>query len=457
MIYLKKTPLVLISFIFFLLSSMTFVAFADNSIPTRNLVGARLWQQGNSTRVVFEFETDFQYKVFTLKNPNRVVIDMPHVALKTSLNDLPLSQSIIKKIRSSRYGPHSLRIVFDLKNRARIKAFALNPSGNFSFRLVVDMIGSFKHPHVKTEPVYMTSDEVDGKAVEGRDIIVVIDPGHGGKDPGATGPRGIHEKNVVLAISKDIEHDVNAIPGMTTKLTRYGDYYITLRDRLRIARKDLADFFVAIHADAFHDRNANGASVFALSQRGATSEAARWLAEKENYSELGGVDLANKSRVLRSVLIDLSQTATIHQGLIVGKTIVNRLAKITPMHSMRVEQARFVVLKSPDIPSLLIETGFISNPKEERLLNNPNYRKKLAKAITAGIKAYFLAHPPPHTLFALKKRAKKYVVGPGDYLSKIAKRYGTSDAILERMNNLKSSTVRRGQVLLVPRTPTNGK
>jgi len=251
-----------------------------------------------------------------------------------------------------------------------------------------------------------------------------------------------------------LQHDIDSIPGMTTKLTRYGDYYITLRNRLRIARKDLADFFVAIHADAFHDHSASGASLFALSQRGATSEAARWLAEKENYSELGGVYLANKSRILRSVLIDLSQTATIHQSLTAGKLIVDTIAKVTPMHSYRVEQARFVVLKSPDIPSLLIETGFLSNPKEERLLNNSKYRKKIAKAITEGIRAYFWARPPPNTLFALKKTAKKYVVRSGDYLSKIARRYGTSNAILQRMNKLKSTIVHKGQALLVPFSPT---
>ncbi len=445
----------------FILTVITLLSAALNTAnaePERGLVGARLWQDKHNTKVVFEFETYFHYKIYQLHKPDRIVIDLPYTRLKTTLSDLPLRESIIKKVRSRPYDDHNLRIVLDLKSKvAKLKSYALNPKGNFSYRLIVDIQGAYHAPKKVSLPVYETQDDYHGKPIEGRDIIVVVDPGHGGKDPGATGPKGIHEKNVVLAISKDIQRDINAIPGMTTRLTRSGDYYITLRDRLRIARKDNADFFVAIHADAFHTRNAYGASVFALSQRGATSEAARWLAEKENYSELGGVYLANKSRVLRSVLIDLSQTATIRQSLSVGGTIVHQLESITPMHSTKVEQARFVVLKSPDIPSLLIETGFISNPKEERLLSSSWYQQKLAKAITKGIKNYFWLHPPPATLFALKKHAKTFHVKPGDNLAEIAHHYGTTVAILKRMNQLKSNLIAKGQKLLVPAKPTLGK
>lgn len=226
-------------------------------------------------------------------------------------------------------------------------------------------------------------------------IIVVIDPGHGGKDPGATGPRGIREKNVVLAISKIIQQKINEKSGFQAKLTRGGDYYLTLRQRLTVARKDKADLFIAIHADAYMNNDAVGASVFALSQSGATSEAARWLADKENYSELGDVkDFRGKSYMVRSVLLDLSQTVTISQSIQMGYMLLRTLKAITSLHHNIVEQARFVVLKSPDIPSLLIETGFITNPMEEDRLSDPHYQSKLAEAITDGVINYFNAHTP---------------------------------------------------------------
>jgi N-acetylmuramoyl-L-alanine amidase len=226
-------------------------------------------------------------------------------------------------------------------------------------------------------------------------IIVVIDPGHGGKDPGATGPRGTHEKKVVLAIAKRLQTAINSNRGFKAVLTRGDDRYLTLRYRLALAREYHGDMFVAIHADAFINATAHGASVFALSPRGATSEAARWLAQRENQSELmGGVDLADKDRTLRSVLIDLSQTATISASLKMGSGIITRLRTVVPMHANHVEQAAFVVLKSPDIPSLLIETGFISNPTEEQQLVMRSHQKKLAQAITKGIVHYFKTHAP---------------------------------------------------------------
>lgn len=231
-------------------------------------------------------------------------------------------------------------------------------------------------------------------------LIVVIDPGHGGKDPGTTGPRGTHEKDIVLAISKELQRVINQQPGFRAVLTRNRDYFIPLRQRLAIARKDKADVFIAIHADAYQDPFATGASVFALSQHGASSEAARWLAQKENYSEVGDVDLNNKSDVLRSVLIDLSQTATITTSLQLGGIILQQLDKVGHLHHSYVEQAPFMVLKSPDIPSLLIETGFLSNPEEEYRLRDAQYQHKLAIAISNGIKTYFSNNPPSGTLLA---------------------------------------------------------
>lgn len=429
------------------------------------MMGARLTQAGNDTRIVFEFDKATQYNIFTLTKPNRLVLDVTNTSLKTNLKLLPLQSTPINDVRIAPFNPNTLRIVFDLKSALKVKTSYLNPIDGYGYRLSVDLTdGTATSPETSTynstpATATETSSSAPVQAVTassvlssglGRNIIVVIDPGHGGKDPGATGPLGVHEKNVVLTIAKDIENDINAVPGMSTKMTRYGDYFITLRDRLDIARQDHADFFVAVHADAFINRDATGASVFALSQRGATSEAARWLAEKENYSELGGVDLANKSEELRSVLIDLSQTATITQSLDIGQMVVNSIAKITPMHSDDVEQARFVVLKSPDIPSLLVETGFISNPQEEQLLSSPWYQQKIAAAIAQGVRAYFWKFPPPDSLFALQKNAKKYVVAPGNTMAIIAARYQVTSAVLMRMNNLASSAVHPGQILMVP-------
>lgn len=239
-----------------------------------------------------------------------------------------------------------------------------------------------------------------------RNILVVIDPGHGGKDPGASGPHGVQEKNVVLAIAQALQTHLNGIPGVHAVLTRNSDYFIGLRQRLDIARLDKADLFVAIHADAYGNPNsqAQGATVFALSERGASSEAARWLAERENYSELGGVqDFSDKSRLVRSVLLDLSQTVTITQSLQIGQVILSSLQQLTPLHHNVVEQARFVVLKSPDIPSLLVETGFITNPIEEMHLNDRSYQDHLAQALSIGIEKYFWRNPPNGSIFTAKK------------------------------------------------------
>jgi len=238
-----------------------------------------------------------------------------------------------------------------------------------------------------------------------RPVIIVIDAGHGGHDPGATGPNGIHEKNVVLAIARDLQYLVDEQKGMHAVMTRDGDYYVGLRDRLAIARKDKGDMFIAIHADAAPEFSgeATGASVFALSLHGASSEAARWIAEKENYSELGGIDLDNipdQDNMLRSVLIDLSQTATISDSLILGRSVLHQLAGLSPLHHDVVEQAPFMVLKSPDIPSILVETGFITTPYEEEHLQDPVYQQAIAHAMLNGIKNYFNHYAPPGTWLA---------------------------------------------------------
>ncbi len=285
-------------------------------------------------------------------------------------------------------------------------------------------------------------------------IIIVIDPGHGGKDPGAIGGRGTQEKHVVLNISKYLQQAINKQPGFEAVLTRKADYYVGLRRRLTLARKYKGDMFVAVHADAFNNPKAHGASVYALSRRGATSEAARWLAVRENSSELmGGVDLADKGNMLRSVLIDLSQTATIRSSLAIGKELIGALKPIAALHNKRVEQAAFVVLKSPDIPSLLVETGFISNSREELKLRSSAYQRKVADALMRGIKMYFTRYPPRGTWLAYQRYGRqKYTVARGDTLSHIATRFSVSVADLKKANRLRENSVRVGQVLSIPAT-----
>jgi N-acetylmuramoyl-L-alanine amidase len=326
---------------------------------------------------------------FALQHPNRWVIDMANIQkLNNQVSGATLISTPVKQIRSSANQNNRLRIVFDLKNSL--------PTN--SFRVV------FTQPSTlpKQENIVQQSSSSITPTVRPKDVIVVIDPGHGGKDPGATGVQRIHEKTVVLNIAKKLQNLINQQPGFKAVLTRNGDYYLTLRRRLAIARREHADIFIAIHADAYPDPFAHGVSVFALSERGATSEAARWLAARENQSELmGGVELNDKGDVLKSVLINLSQTATIQASLLIGENMLDNMHYISTLHHSAVEQAAFVVLKSPDIPSLLIETGFISNVHEEIKLGNPNYQNSLAHAMMLGIKEYFLQRPPPGTWLAM--------------------------------------------------------
>jgi len=283
-----------------------------------------------------------------------------------------------------------------------------------------------------------------------RDIIIAIDAGHGGEDPGATGPRGTHEKDVVLAIAKDLRNLVKNERGMRPVMIRKGDYFVGLRERRKKARELKADLFVSIHADAFRNGRARGASVYALSQGSATSEAAKWLAQNENNSDLiGGVSLDDKDDLLGSVLLDLSRNASIAASLDVGSDVLQNLRTVGRIHKNRVEQAGFAVLKAPDIPSILVETGYISNRHEELQLRSKRHQKKLAKAILKGIKRYFDHSAPPGTLLAMADH--KHVIRRGETLSGIAEHYQVSQKLLRTTNQLASNeTLRIGQTLLIP-------
>lgn len=386
-------------------------------------------------------------KIFQLSAPERLVVDFPHTTLSFKLNQKNLSNQLIKTIRAGSPNPGTLRLVFDLNQKIQFDQKQWAASGATSgFRLILSSEGANASSPVNKNYVHRSP------AKNLRDVLVVIDAGHGGKDPGASGPRGTLEKNIVLSIALKLKKMIDNEKGMRAILTRKGDYYISLRQRLDMTRKYDADVFVAIHADAFINPRSKGSSVFALSQTGATSEAARWLAEKENYSELGGVDLSDlEDGVVRSVLIDLSQTATIGASLFMGNAVLSELGKFTTLHNEKVEQARFVVLKSPDIPSILVETGFISNPQEEAKLRSNSYQNKLSKAIFSGIKAYFWEHPPHGTYVEAMTEMKIHIVQAGESLSAIATKYQVSVKDLCARNQFsRCGDIRKGQKLMIP-------
>jgi len=376
---------------------LIFLIFSSTTSAVTNIHNVRVASYNpNTTRVVLDVSGEPQYHYFTLANPNRLVIDFIHGKSAVNLEKVKLANSTVKNIRSGTPDAKTFRLVLDITQPVTVSKFLLPFPGDLKRkRLVFDL---------NHQTVSKSSDNNPPKIIKKpskiRDVTVVIDAGHGGKDPGAHGQGGTQEKTVVLAIARELSRLINQQPGMHAVMTRDGNYYVPLRTRLQKTRKSKGDIFISIHADAFKNPKSSGASVYALSLKGASSEAARWLAEKENYSELGQVDLKDKDDVLRSVLIDLSQTATIGASLELGERVLDKLKAITKLHHPRVEQARFVVLKSPDIPSILVETGFISNPQEERRLKSLKYQKQLAQAIMSGINLYFRHQAPPGTWLA---------------------------------------------------------
>ena len=379
--------------------------FAHN-VFCATLQSIRINAGSKEQAILFNLSGNYQYRVFTLHHPERLVVDFDKTIIPRRVKNFTVANELISKVRYGSPSRYTQRIVFDLKYPVALS------SSRQRTNTADDTLVKIELQRDYTKSVLQKSvSQTRSRPL--RDVIVIIDPGHGGKDPGAIGLRNSREKHIVLAIAKQLKNLIDKQPGMRAVLTRNGDYYVGLRERMEIARKHDGDIFVAIHADAFGNHDSHGASVFALSPRGATSEAARWLAEKENYSELGGVDLSSlddKNDEIRTVLIDLSQTATISASLNMGSSVLNNLDRITTLHSKKVEQARFVVLKSPDIPSVLVETGFISNPKEERNLTNPNYQNKVSQAIFAGIKTYFWSYPPYGSLIeAMAMRNRKIV------------------------------------------------
>ncbi len=437
-----------------LLTLVLFCLVATTLQAAEEIRNVRAWLAPDNTRLVFDLSGPVEHKLFTLSNPGRVVIDIEQASLKTSLDKLGLEKSPVESIRYSQRG-EGLRIVLDLKDRVRPKSFDLKPNEQYGHRLVVDL--EMREQAVVTKTVVPVPGE-GGK----RDIVVMIDAGHGGEDPGAIGPGGVREKDVVLAIAKKLKAMIDSRKGYRAVLTRTGDYYISLRGRTGKARQSNADLFVSIHADAFKDPRARGASVWVLSGRGASSEMGRWLAKRENSADLiggvGSLSLDDKDDVLASVLLDMSMNASRKDSHQVASRIHGNMDRFARMHKKHVEQAGFVVLKSPDIPSILVETGFISNPGEARKLRTSGYQKQMAEAIYRGIVDHFWEKPPTATYIAWQKQSGKalaggermYKVVSGDTLSVIAQRNGVSLQQLRSANKLSGDRIRVGQVLRIP-------
>lgn len=430
-----------------LCASLLLVVSSVASAAT-DIESVRLWRSPESTRLVFDLSDTVDHKLLVLENPDRLVVDLTDTQLKGNFKGFDLTKTPIVNVRHAPRNGNDLRIVLDLKVSVSPKSFSLPANAQYGHRLVVDLFD-------KKQQVSKTLDQVIQR--DDRKIVIAIDAGHGGEDPGASGPNRLREKHIVLQIAKRIKKLFDKSPYFEGVLVRTGDYYIGHRKRTAIARKKQADFFISIHADAFHDPRANGASVYALSTKGATSEAARYLARTENRADLIGgasaLSLDDKDDVLAGVLLDLSMNETLRSSLDAGGYVLKKMDSVARLHKKKVEQAGFLVLKSPDIPSLLIETGFISNPSEASKLKTSGYQQKMALAIFSGLQSYYRDHPPVGTLLASRKGLDvvTHVVVRGDTLSEIAEDYGVSLSALLRHNAMSSGSIRVGQKILIPR------
>jgi N-acetylmuramoyl-L-alanine amidase len=382
-----------------------------------SILAVRVWPARDYTRVTLEHDQAIKYSHLLVKDPERLVLDLEGVEFNSVLQTLPSkildSDPYIKLIRAGRNKPGVVRLVIELKGEVKPQVFSLKPVGEYGHRLVLDLypvepidplmalLEKTGEPPPKAEPkpAERAPEKPTEKPTEkpeiARLVTIVLDPGHGGEDPGAIGRGGSYEKNVTLSVARRLKEKIDATPNMRSVLTRDGDYFIPLQQRVGKARRVQADLFVSVHADAFIKTTARGSSVFVLSETGASSSAARWLANKENSADLvGGVNLGAKDPYLARTLLDLSQTATINDSLKLGKDVLGELGRINTLHKGQVEQAGFAVLKAPDIPSILIETAFISNPEEEARLNDEVYQDRMADAILKGIRRYFAKNPP---------------------------------------------------------------
>jgi len=482
----------------------------------------RISEGSDRTRIVIDLDRSATHTLFTLSNPDRVVVDIPQGRFALGGSKLPDGLGAVGKLRGATRDDGIARLVLDMNSAVDAKSFLLQPGGGKGYRLVVDLLTGSSTPSIAAAPAKGAPDikavaklpsdavalvdqpvvaaapakaapvaqpvakaasepevpkyplstaekniaaavsEVATKVVkqapaqEGdRTLVIAIDPGHGGKDPGAIGRGGLQEKKAVLQIGKRLAELVNAEPGMRAIMTRSDDRFLSLKERRDVAARAGADLFVSIHADAVHDRRVGGSTIYALSEKGATDEAAKLVAQRENSADLlGDVALNDKDAMLASVLVDLSQNASLEASISLGDNFINEMGKVSKVRKQQVQQAGFMVLKMPDIPSLLVETAYISNPQEESNLQSVQFQQRLARAMHSGIRSYFYANPPPGTRIAQLSRAQRlarqHVIKNGDTLSEIASYYGVSVASIRATNSISDSEVRVGQVLRIP-------
>jgi N-acetylmuramoyl-L-alanine amidase len=434
---MSRMRLTLISLVFLLSTAANAGSTVEN---------IRIKSENDKTRVVLDLSHSANHNIFTLRGPNRLVIDLKDSRLAKSLRKLPKGSGSVRSIRSAVRPNGKLRVVLDLTGDVRSRSFRAGPNSQYGDRLVIDLTRADN-----LQPVKRATEEYRS----GRDIVIAVDAGHGGYDPGAIGRRS-KEKDLNLAISKELARRIDAEPGMQALLIRSSDVFVELRDRIAKARKNNADLFISIHADAFHDSRVNGASVFALNLKGANDEAARQLERRETAPvNVGGVSLHDYDEVVASVLLDISQKESLSVSLDVGAKVSREMSKVAKMHSKEVKQKSLLVLKAPDMPSILVETGFISNASEEKKLINKKHQARLASAVLAGIKSYFYTNPPPDTRIAIETRRTSssqvsYVINSGDTISQIAERYNVTPAEIRRANKLLTNKIRVGQTLSIP-------
>ncbi|MEQ8232561.1 MAG: N-acetylmuramoyl-L-alanine amidase [Gammaproteobacteria bacterium] len=469
------------------LAFLIVLLFVHGSLQAVEVKSLRSWREAPRTRVVFDVSGAVDYRVFAMHEPERLVVDFVGAEPGPGLALPPHAGAMLTRLRHARRDDGGLRVVLDLARPAHFADMVLAPNAAYGHRVVIDLTATGAPPAAPAPPdddllaLFATPPPSAARARRPgadapraaaptpaavapapapvpvaatrpatplRDAVVAIDAGHGGADVGAIGPSGVYEKDITLAVARELAALINRQPGMRAVMTREGDRYLKLRERMDRARAARADLFVSIHADAFRDRRVHGSSVYVLSRSGASSEAAKWLAAKENASDLiGGVTLEDKDHQLKSVLLDLSQSAALEDSFDLARHVLGALRAIGPVHRKDVQQAGFMVLKSPDIPSILVETAFISNPTEEKRLRSQAYRHKLAAAMLRGVVSYFEATPPPGTRLA---QVRHHRVARGDTLSGIANRYAVSVSSLKMANNLSSEMVRAGEVLRIP-------
>lgn len=425
---------------------------ATQQAHATNIENIRVSKTDQFTRLVLDTSGTPNYTLFPLNNPPRIVVDLVDTTLTTQINPSILSDTNISSLRHAMRA-NGLRLVLDLHQQAVASSFVLGPNDKYPHRLVIDLRSAPTTTATSTSSaptkkvVHTAPNKTTSKT---RKLVIAIDAGHGGKDPGAIGLGGTYEKRVVLEISKRLAKLINAEPGMRAVMTRDSDYYVTLRGRMQKARNQNADIFISVHADAVKDRRVQGSSVYILSKHGASSEAAKILAQSQNQVDtISGVSLADKDKVLQKVIVDLSQSATIDSSLDLAIAVRTELSKLGKTRE-RIESAGFAVLKSPDVPSILVETAFISNPAEEKKLLTPSHQQKLAIAIFQGIKRYLVHNSPDDVRIAHQSVTEKHTVRNGETLSGIAIRYQVNLDSLRSINKLKTDRIRAGEELIIP-------